>query len=728
MTDGPGKGADILRLPVRKDAGGDSSPAEPSTSDLDLRDTSFEIALDDAPIGRPVPVDSEPSKDPVFKPVIPEHLQTWVGVKRTAVRFTGRQWHRVKVHSVRSPAYAFWAVIYAFVGAYKAAKALGQWCFLAEAAPLRKHAAQNNHHKEYLELHKTGQATASGRVKRTLFAVVCLIAALAALFFLAPWWIWIAISVCLILLLAHYGRPADRPIVNAAVVTPQFRKLNADTVLRAYYAAGLGNADKPDQQIKFGSTMSRNHNNTGSKVLVWLPYGKGFDDALKNKGAIASGLDVATSQVYLTKHKDSHRGHWLFVTDVDPLSIPAGRTPLLDGKRRDIWRPAPLGLDEHANKVAFPLVFWSMLFGAPPRKGKSYSARLLALYSALDPYVRLSVFDGKGSPDWRMFAAVAHTYGFGLLPDRKQGDPVQNLLATLRSGKREIQERNQRLSDLPTNVCPEGKLTREIARNKAYKMPVWVLVFDEIQEFLTLEDKAVALEIARLLVSIIKVGPSVGVIPITATQRPSGIGSEGNVQKLFTDFRDNHLIRFALKSPSWQFSDLVLGAGAHTEGYDAATLPVGDEYRGVGILYNAPVDNCTVRCYLADNEDAEKILLAARRHREACGTLDGMAAGEAVAIQPRDPLADTLDVFQLGENWLSWTEIASRLAEQLPEQYAQITGRAIGDTLRGMNLGIENSDGRVPKCDEVPSGVTSGVKRAVLERAIARRDREEVRP
>lgn len=48
----------------------------------------------------------------------------------------------------------------------------------------------------------------------------------------------------------------------------------------------------------------------------------------------------------------------------------------------------------------------------------SLAARLLGLYRALDPYVRLSVFDAKGSPDWRKFSLVADRFAFGLTPTR----------------------------------------------------------------------------------------------------------------------------------------------------------------------------------------------------------------------------------------------------------------------------------------------------------------------
>lgn len=697
-------------------------PGNTAQADLEPSDTSFEVALDDEPVpAKRVPVDVTVDRDPVFLPVIPVHLQTWVGITEATKRFTRRQWHKTKVHGVRSPGYMFWGLVYAVWGLLKLVGNQFRWWWVSENAPLRQHAVASNASNDWAKLHNISRDTRASRSRWLAIELVLISGGGAALWFLAPWWVWVAVGLCLIPPLAHFGRPADKPIIRQAVVTTQYRKLNSDIVLRAYYAAGLGHPDKPDQKIEFGSTMAIDKTGSGTEVLVILPYGKGLDDAVRARGSIASGLDVSVSQVYLTRDKDSHRKHWLFVAFVDPLSIPAGRTPLLDGKRRDIWRPAPMGLNERGERVAFTLVFWSMLFGAPPRKGKSWTCRQLALYAALDPHVRLSVFDGKGSPDWRVFAMVAHTCGFGLLPDRKQGDPIENLLATLRAAKREILERNARLSDLPTSVCPEGKLTRDIARNRAYKMPVWVIILDEIQEYLTSDDQKVCLEIAQLLVSIVKVGPSVGVIVLSATQRPSGVGSGGEVKKLFTDYRDNHLARFALKTPSWKFSDLILGDGAYSEGFDSSALPVGDEYRGIGILYNAPVDNCTVRCYLADGEDTERILLAARKHREACGTLDGMAAGEEVTMQPRDPLADTLDVFLPGETWVSWTRLSERLADQLPERYANVNRDSLSATLLGLKLGVESVTGA---CDSTDSGRARGAKRAALERAIERRDRE----
>src|SRR5215211_8430374 len=112
---------------------------------------------------------------------------------------------------------------------------------------------------------------------------------------------------------------------------------------------------------------------------------------------------------------------------------------------------------------------------------------------------------------------------------------------------------------------------------------------------------------------------------------------------MFKAFRDNHQVRFSLRIGSWNVSHLVLGAGANSEGFDSSQLL--PEYKGVGILRGASDATPTVRTYLADAEDAERILTYARSLREKAGTLTGQAAGESLAREIRDVLADVLAVF-----------------------------------------------------------------------------------
>ena len=247
--------------------------------------------------------------------------------------------------------------------------------------------------------------------------------------------------------------------------------------------------------------------------------------------------------------------------------------------------------------------------------------------------------------------------------------------------KADVQARYERLSELPPEICPEGKLTRAIARNPKYRLPVRLLVMDEFQEIY--ETGKDAMEAARLLTYLVKVAPGAGVILLGSTQRPSGIGGGGELGQQVTSFRDNFAVRFGLRTSSWQVSELCLGAGAYSEGLDTSLLL--PEYKGVGILRGATDASPTVRTHLADGRDAEKILLAARALREKAGTLTGMAAGQDVTLPDRDVLGDVLAVFG-GDTGLHWAVLAERLNARLPDRWADTTADAISAQCRDLGV------------------------------------------
>jgi S-DNA-T family DNA segregation ATPase FtsK/SpoIIIE len=271
-----------------------------------------------------------------------------------------------------------------------------------------------------------------------------------------------------------------------------------------------------------------------------------------------------------------------------------------------------------------------------------------------------------------------------------------------------VQRRYERLSGLPVDLCPEGKLTRELARDRRFDMPVRLVVVDEFQEYFDLGEASK--EIAQLLVFLVKVAPGAGVIVLGATQKPSGVGT-GQIGQAFTAFRDNFQVRFSLRTGSWNVSELVLGAGAYSEGYDSSMLL--PEYKGVGILRGASDATPTVRTYVADGGDAERILRAARAYRERAGTLTGMAAGETIAQIVVDVLADAGSVFGPGETFLPWAVIAERLAAQLPDSHADCTADSVSAQLR--ELGVPSVNGR-------HAGVVlKGARAADIAQAQARR-------
>lgn len=664
-------------------------PFDPDKPQRETSDTSFEVELD-GPLPARGPLVVDPVKPPAdLLPIIPAGWRGVENIRRSLRRHARLLGHRAGYHGVRAPVvYLPLSLLYAPRGAWRVASRTAGWWFHPELSGGFQQAVTAGDVDQALRVEARLRAARLWRGIVVGAGAVAAIPAGVAVWHAPGWARWL-LGAASIPALARVGRPADRRIINPAVVTPRFRRLNADIVLRAYYAAGLGHPEKPGQQVEFGSVMTRDGD--GSRVVIDLPYGTTFDDALNAKGKISSGLDVSIYQVFLIKDRSSHRRHVLWVADEDPLAIPAGRTLLLDGRQRNIWRPFFLGLDERGRRVELFLLWVSILVGAQPRKGKTFTARLLALYAALDPWVRIFVVDGKNSPDWRQFALVADRMIYGTTLNR-DGDPIENLIDLLKHVKAHIVRVNELLSSLPVDMCPEGKLTEELSRDPRYPdLRVWLLVIEEFQVYFETESQDVNKEIAGLLAFIMSVGPSAGVILVSCSQKPSGVGA-GDVGRLFNRYRDNHTVRVALKCGNRDVSIAVLGGDAYQEGYNASALPAGPEYRGVGYIYGATDDTPLTRFHLADREDVESILTAARAHRERLGLLTGEAAGEEVARQIRDVLVDARSVYRPGEAWLSWSQLAERLKERMPEHYTDATAESVSAKLRA--LSVPSVDGR----------------------------------
>ena len=446
--------------------------------------TSFEHALDEtAPKPERVHAGGGfdiPRLGGERRDIIPGHLQTWPGIKSTAYKYLDAARFHVSFHSLRSPGYLIMGVIWAFAGAAKIAREQRQWWWVSEQSYLRSKAVVEGNSPEWRALHSTGRKTRGWRgavIGAEVFAIVLTFALIAAF---APWWSWVVVAAVAMPPLAHKGRPAHRPIVSSAVTAPLVRKISTDAIVRAYERAGQCSTDpkKPADHLSFGSTMSRDALDKGSQVVVYLPYGGTFAKVVNAKTAIASGLDVLESQVYFTRDNQSERCHTLRVLDTDPLSEAAGHTPLLDCKQRSIWRKVPFGLDQFGRKVAFCLMWISLLIGAQPRRGKTFAGRLIALFAALDPFVDIILIDGKASKDWQPLRLVAHRFIQGTHPTR-DGDPVQRALDALYEIDAHIVHVNAELAKLPVSECPEGKLTEKLARRP--DLHVKLLIMEEFQ-------------------------------------------------------------------------------------------------------------------------------------------------------------------------------------------------------------------------------------------------------
>ena len=169
------------------------------------------------------------------------------------------------------------------------------------------------------------------------------------------------------------------------------------------------------------------------------------------------------------------------------------------------------------------------------------------------------------------------------------------------------------------------------------------------------------------------------------SQKPSGIGA-GDVQRLFNRYRDNHAVRFALKCGNREVSDADPRRGRlRRRVRRQSRCRWARNSSGVGYLYGAADHTPTVRTYLADAEDTDEDLAAARVLRERAGTLTGFAAGEDTGTPARDVLADVLAVFGT-DPALHWAVLADRLAAQFPDRWADATADAVSAQCRDLGV------------------------------------------
>ncbi|MDJ0461502.1 hypothetical protein [Streptomyces sp. H27-C3] len=360
--------ASVLQFPAKKEEEVKPGEWEAELPDADNPETADleEGAPVDAPraVYPPSVAEWMAAHDKARQPVLPD----WVKLpdQRKAVRKWAMRHYSTMVgyHAVRLPCvYVPKLLVYSPRGAWRWSAAVGRWVSDAEGKALRLAAVASEDAREYLKLSRQRDARVKLRsIIATLSGFVGLAAALTVYVMAASWLLTLAIAT-MTTALGVAGTPADRPLIDRARVAFRKRKLSSDVITRAFTAAGL---TTKDQGIAFPRPIGRDGD--GWRVVVDLPYGKGFNDALAKRRALASGIDIAPTQIFLDPDLSSERRVSLWIADRDPLAVPAGRTPLLGATRVDFWKPFPWGVDERGNPVMATLLWLSLLVGAVPRR------------------------------------------------------------------------------------------------------------------------------------------------------------------------------------------------------------------------------------------------------------------------------------------------------------------------------------------------------------------------
>ncbi|MGW1666853.1 FtsK/SpoIIIE domain-containing protein, partial [Streptomyces microflavus] len=485
--------------------------------------------------------------------------------------------------------------------------------------------------------------------------------------------------------------------------------LAPDHLNAAFRACGLlpakASQDGEPAALRLVSPILRD--GRGWAAVLDLPRGSGkaAKDVLGAREALAAELGVDEIQLIMARVRASAGGHAgrlsLWVADDDPYIGTPVPSPLASMDSFDIWKPIPFGQDARGVRVDVEVMWQSMFFGGLPRRGKTFTQRLMTAAGLLDPYVRHYVADGKGGADWMPMRAVAHRLVMGA-----EDDAIDALKAMLAELITEMERRFKVLRDLPPSICPEGKLTPAIMRK--YNLPVIFVTIDELQEYFTAMEKADKEAVISDLCRIARRGPAAGFISNYASQRPDADSVPTKLREIIT-------LRYSTQVVDKTSSDMVLGKGKAAMGADASVLSA--EHKGVGVLVTGPADFVTVKADLLDGPGFAELCQRGRELRIKAGQLTGDAAGDVQAAADAagfvipSIVSDVLDVMRHADR-MHTTDILTGLVNLDDDTYGDWTGERLAAELDAAGVV------RASKQVKIDNRNLAGYRRADIEGVI----------
>jgi DNA segregation ATPase FtsK/SpoIIIE, S-DNA-T family len=617
--------------------------------------------------------------------------------------------HTSTYHAVRLPKYAGRVVLRAPRGGLRLVGGLARWASDAEGGPVRLAAVRREDAELYLKLSRQRDARVRWRTFVAIALTVGTVFCLGALL-LAPGQVRWSVLVALVVVLGILGAPADRPLLDTAVVSPRAERLTSKLVIRALSVLGLAGVTqamaKDPGAISFAAPITRD--GPGWRADINLPHGVTAAEVIDRRDKLASGLGRPLGCVWPEANHEISPGRLiLWVGDQDMATARQPSWPLVRAGSVDLFKPFPFGTDPRGRPVTLELAFTNLLIGSIPGYGKTFSLRVPLLAAALDPRVELWPFELKGTGDLEAVGSVSARYASGA-----DDDTLELALLALRDLRAECAKRATVIKGLPKGVCPENKVTPELAARMGLGLHLLVVAIDECQELFTHPE--FGKEAGELAERIIKLGRALGVILLLATQRP-------DARSLPTGVSANVGTRFCLRVMGQVENDMILGTSAYKNGVRASMFTRRD--KGVGYLVGGDEPQIT-RTYYVDNPTAERIIARAKAARETAGTLVGYAAGEVIQAPARrldTLLDDILTVVPVTEPKV-WTEtLLARLVKLHPEVYAELTREQLTAALRPYGI----TTGQVWGQAEDGRGANRrGIDRQHVTEAVTQRDRK----
>lgn len=731
MTDTTDAGADVLDLAAARgryagqvpDTRADSSPdADP---DIDPDEDADGLADDDDYFDRESllverdvlgasvdPTDEVPMRlldragVPV-KPIVPDWARSRSDLylsARWALKYAG---YVAAYQATRSPKYAAKAAFYAPIGALKTIGRLLRWASAEEGNwSLRQAAANRGDADTWLKLDRQRQRQA---VWRWWVTVPTLIAVTVAALVLAVGPVPLLWRLAAVLIgmpvLARAGLPADARITDRVMQGATYRKLTADLVRRSLLSLRLADINaavaKDPNAISFPTEIHRD--GPGHLAIIDLPFGVEAAQVIARRGRLASGMRLPLDQVWPEPDR-AHPGRLALWVGHEPASLMRQPDwPLLKDGKVDVFKPFQFATDPRLRPICAELMSRNWLFGGQPGSGKTFALRLLILAAALDPRCEIRGYELKGVGDFKALTPIMAEYGNGF------GDEtIAACGAFFEWLFIECERRSKRIDYYAAKgMCPENKVTPELASLKGSGLHPLVCFVDEIQNlFLHKTYGKAAGEIAE---KVIKLGRALGVILIIGTQIP-------DKDSLPTGITRNVNTRFCLSVADQTANDMILGTSMYKNGYRATVFePEIEAGWGIAVGLGKPG---AYRSFYVDSAAATTIIERAIKYRTKAGTMPTTATERETAAS-FDLLGDLLTIWPPDQD-KAWNEhLVQELADLRPEVYGGWEAEQLTCALKPYRIDVRQVGRRI----EGKTINRRGPSRADILTAITKRDK-----
>jgi S-DNA-T family DNA segregation ATPase FtsK/SpoIIIE len=612
------------------------------------------------------PATPAPAAAPL-RPVLPDWLRSRENFRAAARRRARFEARRAAYHGLRSPLHAARLLFWGIAGTGWLLLAWLRWWL--SPVPLSAHQqAVKEGWRSWNTLHGVHRKTTKAR------ALISLAVAVAA--FAAGYWAWEASPLIvyaaggvLVVTAAIVARPEGTRIVTPYAVPAELEKLTQDVVTRALGSLGISGIDKYLREGKPTGQLFPHpvrQDGPGWRAEVDLPYGVTATMVIERREQLASGLRRPLGAVWPEPVTTEHAGRLeLWVGQQDITSRKPVPWPLLKSGTVDVFKQVQVGTDVRGRPVKAPLVYHNWLIGSMPRNGKTGTVRELLAAVSLDPLCEMQVHELKGTGDLDAFEPLCTRFSSGI-----DDDSIGQAAESLARAVADCEKRGPLIKGLPTSICPDKRVTREIAEKIPKLRPV-VIAVDECQNLF--KHPKYGKQAGADAEFLIKIGPAMGYLLILATQRP-------DKDSLPTGVSGNVSIRFCLYVAGQTENDMILGTSMYKNGV-RATMFRPEVDAGLGYLKGATPVPKVVKTHYLNVAESQAVVARARVLRERAGTLP---AGSLDAPE-RDVLADVLAV--LGSDpGLHWEALADRLAARWPERWAAVTKDAVSAQVQALGV------------------------------------------